>query len=335
MDRMDKVVLLTGATGFLGFRTLEVLVEQPDVKRVLATGRTLKAGMKVHSPKVEYQLGDLANADFVDSLTENITDIVHCAALCSPWGAFEEFYRVNVITQENLIAAAYRRNIKRFVYISTPAVYFNYKDRFEIKENEALPDKCVNHYATTKRVAEILLEKTNLDYIILRPRALTGRGDTVIMPRLIRAVKSGRLKIIGDGKNIVDITAVSNAVDAIMLGMRVKGDALRQTYNITNGEPVVIWDVIRLMLNMIGLNLENKKVPYKIVFLIAWFMEKWARWTGKRREPIYTRYSISTLAKSFTMDISKAKELLGYTPRTSTMESINEFVQWYNADEKG
>lgn len=325
-------ILLTGATGFLGFRTLEKLITDPSIQKITATGRTIKPTHHIINSKVNYQLGDLSDSAFVEQITHGIDAIIHTAALSSPWGDYEMFYASNVKSIQNLIHYAELKGIKKFIYVSTPSIYFNGMDRFNVKESDPLPKKFINQYANTKRMAELELEKSNLDFISLRPRALTGRGDTVIMPRLVRAFDEGRLRIIGDGKNSVDLTAVANVVDALLLSLNAPQKALRQHYNITNGEPVVLWDKIRMVLSEMNRDLTRKKIPYGVVKTIASVMEMKSKITNKK-EPTLTVYGVGTLAKSFTMDISKAKELLGYVPRLNTDEAIHEFVQWYQHNE--
>ncbi len=322
-------ILLTGATGFLGFRTLEKLIELPEVKMIIANGRSLKESHYIKHEKINYQLGDLSNQDFVQELVNQVDYIIHSAALSSPWGTYSDFEKANIISQKNLIKASSNCKIKKFIFISTPSLYFNFKDRFNIKESENLPQQFVNDYAKTKRLAEIEIENSNLPFVILRPRALTGRGDTVIMPRLIRAFDEGKLKIIGNGKNLVDLTSVSNVVDAIILGLKAEGEALNQIYNISNGEPVLLWEKIELVLNKLNRNLPSKKIPHALVHFIASIMELKSKLTNKK-EPALTKYGVGTLTKSFTMDISKAQKLLAYDPKMSTDDAIIEFVNWYN-----
>lgn len=321
-------ILLTGATGGLGFRTLERLIENPKIEKVIATGRVIRPTHFVENSKINYLLGDLENVDFVAELVEKVDYIIHAAALSSPWGKYVEFEKANVITMKNLINAAKKHHIKRFVYVSTPSLYFNGKDRFDVKESDPLPAAFVNAYSKTKREAEVALEKSKIPYVTLRPRALIGRGDTIIMPRLIRAFEEGKLKIIGDGKNIVDLTSLANVADSIELSLFVGDTGLNQIYNITNGEPVKLWETIEKVLLMLGSEMNKKKVPYSIVKMLSQIMELKAKVTNYQ-EPTLTTYGVGILAKSFTMDISKAKTLLGYSPKVSTDEAIDEFVSWY------
>jgi len=321
-------ILLTGATGGLGFRTLEQLIENPKIEKIIATGRVIRPTHFVEHSKVNYLLGDLENADFVSELVKKADYIIHAAALSSPWGKYSEFEKANVFTMNNLINAAKIHNIKRFVYVSTPSLYFNGQDRFEVKESEQLPEAFVNAYSKTKYEVELALEKSGIPFVTLRPRALIGRGDTIIMPRLIRAFEEGKLKIIGDGKNIVDLTSLANVADSIELALFVNDAGLNQIYNITNGEPVQLWETIEKVLSLLGHKMNNKKVPYSVVKFVSQIMELKAKLTNYK-EPALTTYGVGILAKSFTMDISKAKSLLGYSPKISTDEAIDEFVSWY------
>lgn len=326
-------LLLTGATGFLGFRTLERLAEMDEVVSVIATGRSIKETHKIDHPKVKYLLGDLSDAQFVNELVKNVDYVIHAAALSSPWGKYTDFEAANVQSQINLINALKNCNLKRFVYVSTPSIYFDTTNRLNIRETDPLPALFINAYSETKRLAEIELEKSGIPYVILRPRALTGRGDTVIMPRIIRAHDEGRLKIVGNGDNMVDLTSVENVVQAILLSLTADEKAVNQTYNITNGEPVNLWEKITFVLNLMGKELPQKKIPYSVVLMVAQLME-WKSKITNGKEPTLTKYGVGILAKSMTMDISKAKDLLGYNPLVSTDESIIEFVNWYIEHEK-
>jgi nucleoside-diphosphate-sugar epimerase len=320
-------ILVTGATGFLGSRTIEKFAEYPEVEKIIAAGRTIKAVHEVRHPKIEYRLGDLTDENYVESIVKNVDKVVNCAALSSPFGGYEMFKKANIDTQTLVIKMCQRFEIQRYVYVSTPGIYNAYSDRYDIKESDPLPEKLINDYAITKLAAEKLLDNAGLSHIIIRPRALIGRGDTVIMPRLIRAFEEGRLRIIGDGKTVMDMTAVSNVVDAIWLGLNTEEQNCGEAYNITNGKSVNLWDEIRYVLKGLNLELTNKKLSYKTAMRIAGVMEFFAKFTKK--EPTLMRYSVSTLANSLTLDISKATEKLGYEPKITTKEAIDEFLEWY------
>ncbi len=322
-------LLVTGATGFLGSRIIEQFAKHEKVVNIIAAGRTITKIHEVKHPKIKYQLGDLTDANYVFNLVKDVDIVINCASLSSPFGDYNTFKIANIDTQALLIKACEAVKIMRFIYISTPSIYNNYKDRFSIKESDELPKKLINNYAITKLAAEKLLQASTLSYIILRPRALIGRGDTVIMPRLIKAYKEGRLKIIGDGENIVDLTSVSNVVDAIWLSVNTEKSNCSEVYNITNGEPVKLWENIDYVLTGLGYKLSNKKISTNLAMKVASLLEFIAKFTKK--EPTLMKYSVSTLTNSLTMDISKAKLRLGYQPKMSTKNAIDEFLAQYKS----
>lgn len=325
-----KNILVTGATGFLGSRVVEALARNKEVNTIIATGRTLKKSHTVQHPTISYQLGDLTAAKQVEKLVKQVNVIINCAALSSPWGKYDDFYLANVVTQEHLINYALQQNIARFIHISTPSIYYTGKDRFDIKETDPLPKKMVNHYAQTKLIAEQRLLNSTLKSIILRPRALTGRGDRVIMPRLIRAMKEGKLRIIGSGKNIVDLTAVKNVVHAIELALQAKLSTACGIYNISNGEPVELWTMISYVLKGIGLTPPTQRLSKNAAMAIAHLLTFLSKLTPTAKEPALLPYSVGSLSTSLTMNIDAAKQKLGYQPIQTTKESIDEFIDWYN-----
>ena len=326
-------ILLTGATGFLGFRTLERLIQLSSVRKIVATGRILRKSREILNPKVEYVLGDLKDKLFVSTILKDIDIVINTASLSSPWGSEDDFYLANVLTQKHIISSSENLGVKRFIYISSPSIYYNGEDRIMVKENDPLPTRFVNNYSKTKREAEVLLENSNLNYIIIRPRAIIGRGDTVIMPRLIKAHSDGRLKIIGNGENKVDLTSVNNVVESIILSMNAPDGALNNAYNITDRNPVSLWSSINYVLKGIGKEKVNKTVNFRVAYFAAFLLEFVSRWITKK-EPSLTRYSVGVLSKNFTLDVSKAEKLLNYNPVITTEKSIEEFINWYKENEK-
>ena len=326
-----KKIQITGATGFLGSRLVEIMSTIKGLE-ILATGRTLKTQNISKKSNLKYILGNLEDTKFVDSLVKGVDTIIHTAALSSQMGNPKDFQRANVEATKHLLKAAKANKIKKFIFISSPSVYFRFKHQLELKESDTLP-KPVNSYAYSKREAEKLVQSSKIPYIILRPRALIGRGDKVIMPRILRAHREGRLMRMGDETNRVDITPVSNVVDAIILALDADKKAVNQIYNISNGKPELLWPVLDKLLSQLQLPRPTKQISLKLVLVVAKLMELHAKWINGYREPALTVYGVGTLTMSFGMDISKAKKLLGYHPNQSVQEALNEFVEWYTSEQ--
>ena len=326
-----KKILITGATGFLGSRLVEKIADQEGIE-ILATGRSLKAHNTIQKKNVNYILGNLENSKFVDQLFQEIDTVIHTAALSAQFGKLKDFQNANIEITKYLIKSAKYNGVKKFIFISSPSVYFRMKHQLDLKETDTLP-KPVNAYAYTKREAEKLVQSSEIPYIIIRPRALIGRGDTVIMPRIIRAHNEGRLVRMGDESNRADMTPVSNVVDAIILSLNANEKAYNQIYNISNGKPELLWPLLDKLIKQMELPPLEKKVPLGIIMLLAKCMEWHGRWINNYKEPALTTYGIGTLTKSFAMNISKAKKLLGYEPKQTAIEALDEFVEWHKSNQ--
>ena len=320
-------ILVAGATGFLGSRLIEKLDRLNYIGGIIATGRKIRKTHYIESKKIKYLLGDLSDKKFVNQITRGVDIIINCASLSSPWGTYSDFEKANIDTQNNLIQVSKINNIKKIIYISSPGLYYEFKDLIDISENNSLPKKFVNHYAETKFLAEELLKSSKIPYVIFRPKAIIGRGDHVIVPRLIKAYDDQKLKIVGNGKNLVDLTPVSNVVDAIILAINNE-DAINQTFNLSNGKPIKLWEVINYVLKKLNKNKVTKRVPYKIAYYVTYINEIISK-IFNLGEPSTTRYSIGILAKSFTLNIKKANDILKYVPKQTTEEAIEEFLEWY------
>jgi nucleoside-diphosphate-sugar epimerase len=99
-----------------------------------------------------------------------------------------------------------------------------------------------------------------------------------------------------------------------------------EIFNITDGAPQNLWNFIGFLLEKMNLNTQLKKVPYPLAYSVAFLQEKFNSIFKPDIEPPLTRYGIGILKYSLTMDISKAKQLLGYEPIMNSEQSLLEFI---------
>ncbi len=325
-------ILVTGATGFTGGWILKILGEKFGIPLVCGTGRNVERAQSLQEQGFQMITGDLTDAGFVQEKLQEFTHIVHCAALSSPFGAYRDFYTNNVLSTLNILQGI--DTALKMVYISTPSLYFNYTDRINIRESDPLPKRFVNHYTATKYLAEqAVLQYPKLQCVVLRPRAIIGAGDTVIMPRILRAYATGRLKIIGSGQNLSDFTSVKNLAQAVYLALNAGQEANGRIFNITDGEPRPLWPFIEQTLRKLGCHRKLSKIPYTIAYAAAATGE-WYSNRISQKEPVLTRYGVGVLKYSLTMEISAAREILHYMPVITTDQNMDEFVTYYNREKR-
>ena len=321
--------LITGATGFLGGALTRRLHSMGW--DVTALGRNPKKLNQLEDEGIHALLIELKDKKALADVCKDQEIVFHCAALPSPWGNFETFYQANVIGTRNVIRGCEEHHVKRLVYVSTPSLYFDYNSRTDVKETDPLPEP-VSNYSATKILAEQELDEAfarGLATIAIRPRALFGPGDTVIFPRLIPHLQSGRLPILGDGENIVDLTYIENVVDALLLCAESPANTLGKKYNISNGEPVKIWKLVERICDELNLPHPTRKISYKTANAAATVLEALYTIIPTHPEPPLTRVSVSMMANSTTLDISAAKNELGYQPKVSLDEGVERFLNWW------
>ena len=118
---------------------------------------------------------------------------------------------------------------------------------------------------------------------------------------------------------------------AKMLGLDADESALNRVYNICNGNPVQLWPLLDDVFKRLGLEPVAKSIPIHVAKGIAQLLEWHAKYLNGHKEPALTVYGIGTLTKTFAMDISEARQRLGYEPRQTVEEAIQEFIDWHKS----
>lgn len=329
-------ILVTGATGFLGKYVIKEL-EKANVN-IIAIGRREEIGEKLKSNKTNFYKIDFSKVEELENLFKKtkINKVLHLGALSSAWGTWKDFYNSNVLGTENIAKMCIKYNVERLVYISSPSVYTEKKDKFNIKEDELDKKNDLNYYIKSKIMSEEILKKyinKGLYTVILRPRGLIGIGDPSLIPRLLNANSKIGIPIFNDGKNLVDITCVENVAFACILALN-KENINGEVFNITNGEPMEFKVILEKFLRAINEKPKYLKISFNLLYIIASAIERIFKILKKRKEPILTKYILCTLRFSQTLDISKAVEILGYKPIISLEEGINKYGKWWKENKE-
>ncbi|MEO8495214.1 MAG: NAD-dependent epimerase/dehydratase family protein, partial [Planctomycetota bacterium] len=167
----------------------------------------------------------------------------------------------------------------------------------------------------------------------LRPHLIWGPRDQHLIPRLLARARSGQLRRIGDGTNLVDTVYVENAAiahlqaaDALQPGSPVCGRA----YFISQGEPVNCWNWINEILGLARIAPIQKSLSLTTAWRIGAGLETIYRLLGKQNEPRMTRFLAAQLATSHYFDITRAREDFGYSPAISTAEGMRQMAASLN-----
>ncbi|MEO6384547.1 MAG: NAD-dependent epimerase/dehydratase family protein [Thermomonas sp.] len=318
-------VVVTGATGFLGGAVARRLRADSRVE-VAALGRDPRRGAALQQAGIEFEQVELTDYPAVQHALEGADVVIHCAALSSPWGPLPAFHAANVTASEHIARACVEAGTTRLVHISTPSIYHDGQPHLCIQEDAPLPARAINHYAATKREAEqrvlAICGEGGVPVIVLRPRAIFGPGDTAILPRLADALRRGRLRRIGDGSCLVDMSYIDNVVDAVLLAMAAPPALSAHAYNISNGEPVRIWEIIDGLADALAVPRPHARISRASALRVASVLEAGHRLFAPHREPGLMRYGVDLLSVDMTLDISRAQSELGYVPRIGMADAL-------------
>jgi 2-alkyl-3-oxoalkanoate reductase len=323
--------LVTGGTGFLGRRLVE---------RLLAAGRAVSIFGRTPAPDlaqrgVRFIRGSLDDDAGVRAACEGVDTVFHVGAKVGVWGRFDDFFRINVLGTRAVLDGCRVHGVKRLVFTSTPSVVYNGRDLAGADESLPLTTDCPSPYPLTKAQAEreVLAASTpNLQTIALRPHLIWGPGDPHLVPRLLERARAGRLRIIGNARNRVDLVHVENAVDGHLLAEAALrpgavNAAAGRAFFITNGEPVVLWTWINQLLQAIGEPAVTRHVSLRTASLAGLACELAWRILPVRGEPPMTRFVAAELAKDHWFDITAARRDLGYVPRVTMEQGTKELIE--------
>lgn len=306
--------LVTGGAGFIGSNLVEALVGRGESVRVLddfSTGK--KDNLAPWWSKIEVVRGSLTSADDCRASASGIDYILHQGALPSVPKSIAmpaETNAVNVTGTLNLLVAARDAKVKRVVFAASSSVY---GDTPTLPKIETMPATPKSPYAIQKYTAEmycrVFFESYGLETVALRyfnvfgPRQDPTSQYSAVIPKFITAYLADQPPVIfGDGTQSRDFTFIENVIDANLAACTAPSACAGKAMNVACGA--------RTDLNQLA------EVVRKAI--------------GSEQRPKYEPMRAGDVMHSLA-DISRAKALIGYTPRVSFEEGMRRTIAWYKA----
>ena len=314
--------LVTGGGGFLGRYVVEQLLEAGHLVRVFCRGNydaLNRNGIQVFQ-------GDVRDLQAISTACEDMEAVFHIAAIPGIWGRWETYHSINTIGTQHVIQGCQRAGVSRLIYTSSPSVVFDGSDHHEADEALPYPETWMCHYPHSKALAEQAVLQSNSDSLrttALRPHLIWGPGDNHLIPRIIKKARSGRLKRIGDGTNVVSVSYVENTAAAhlqVEESLRNSSNAAGQAYFINEPDSVNLWNWIDELLALVKLPRLHKSISARTAHRIGQLME--LLWITLPGEPPMTRFVASQLAGSHSYSTRAAERDFGYTPLCTTAEGM-------------
>lgn len=329
--------LVTGGGGFLGKAVIRRLLSEGWSVRSFSRGRY----PELESWGVDCHRGDLVDGDAVARAVAGCEVVFHVAAKPGVWGPYSEYYDANVRGTEHVLDACLRERVARLVYTSSPSVVHGGEDIEGGDESLPYPDHFEAPYPETKAMAEQLVlaaSDRNLATVSLRPHLIWGPGDNHLVPKIVARARTGRLRLVGDGRAKVDSVYIDNAAQAHLdaaAQLAPGAPCAGRAYFITNGEPMPIGDLINGILDAAGVAPVTRTVPVGVAVFAGRVLEAVHRVARPDVEPAMTAFLARQLATAHWFDISAARRDLGYRPEVSIAEGLDRLKRWYEGRDEG
>jgi len=325
------LAVVTGGTGFLGSHLVRLLRERGMAVRVL-----LRPGTPAHVVPldVEYRVGDIRDGGAVREAFTGASTVFHLAGLVAPFAPRHRYLEVNVGGTETVIEACLAAGVSRLVYVSSTVVYGIECDRRGLTEEAACAAAFVAPYEESKVRAEELvvrrMHETGLPTVILRPGMGWGPRERVVLPVLIRNLRSRLFFMVGNGRNTLDLSYAGNIAHALWLAA-TRPEAVGKIYNVTDGFGVTCREFLGGLASTLGIPLRRRWVPKALV--APWIALLFHPEPEPKEGPLPPSRTmllrLCALYRDSEPDISRIRKELGYAPPVDFSTGIAETVAWY------
>ncbi len=311
--------LVTGGAGFLGINLIRFLYNKNNEVVSLDIAEFDYPDI---SDKIRIIKGDIRDKKTVNAAAKDIDVIVHTAAAL-PLYSTDDIFSTDIEGTKNLLEAAKENNVKRFIHISSTAVY-GIPDHHPLYEEDKLDG--VGPYGKAK----IFAEKECLEYRdegmcvpIIRPKSFVGPERLGVFDLLFDWAKDGKgFPMIGSGKNRYQLMDVEDLCEAIYLCATLEKDKVNDTFNIGAKEYTTMKEDYQAVLDYAGFGKKIIPLPEKPIILMLRLLETF------KLSPLY-KWVYETASKDSFVSIEKAEEKLGYKPKYSNKEALIRNYKWY------
>lgn len=322
-QQTPRLALVTGGSGFVGGHLIRRLLS--DGWRVLALGRSDKARAEIEALGAEPVEGDLLDRTALAGAMEGIEVVFHVAAHFKLWGPVSLFRRINVEGTRNVVEAAERAAVRRIVYVSAAAVVMGRPEPMRgVTEDMPLHKMPFAPYAASKAEAEEVLLAANgrragFSTVAIRPPFIWGPGMPAL-DRMVETVRAGQFQWVAGGGQALSTCHVDNLCHALILAAdRGSGG---EAFFVSDGEDTTLKSFLTRLLASRGVTPKDRAVPFGIAWTMAGVMGAVWRIFRRKGEPPVTRQMLRFIGKDFTIDVSRARNQLGYAPVISAADGM-------------
>jgi len=339
-----KMILLTGASGFIGSHVLEQMVAQGLPVRILA-----RSGSDValaRSLGVEIRQGDVRDVESLCEAVKGCEQVVHTAARVCDWGTWNDFRETNVEGTLNVLQASKLRGVSHVIVTGSISSYGEencatpkdehapFNPRYPYCLHRVFPS-ALNFYRESKAEAtEKALEfgrKHDLPVTLLEPVWVYGEREfNTGFYSYVKAVQKGCRWMPGSPANTFQVIYARDLASAYVLAVRRRLPGVERMI-IGNPAPVSMYQLFGLFCSEAGFGIPRLLSRWT-VYPVGFAMELAWTLTAAHSPPPLTRGRVNTFYDSIRYSAEKAKNLLGFEAPTSLEQGVRATVQWYKAN---
>lgn len=328
----EDPILITGSTGFIGTRVVESLLERGfrNVRcfvRPSGDAAKLERMAEQHEAKLKIVRGNLLSRDDCERAVDGTRVVYHLAAGTGV-KSFPDAFMNSVVTTRNLLDACLKRNVlKRFVSVSTFAVYSNRNNpRGKVLDESApveeRPEQRGEAYCYAKLRQDQLVEEYGkeygIPYVLVRPGAVYGPGKDGITGRV--GLGTFGLFLHLGGRNAIPFSYVENCAEAIVLAGLVSG-VEGEIFNVVDDDPPSSSEFLRLYKKKVK-HFRSLYLPHSLSYLLCFVWEKYAAWSRGQLPPAFNRLAWHAYWKGSLYSNEKIKSRLGWRQKIATAEGL-------------
>jgi nucleoside-diphosphate-sugar epimerase len=325
-------VIVTGASGFIGTHLVRELKAQGH--KVTALCQLGTSATHLSEQGVTPVMADVTDLASLLEPCGGQDWVFHLAAIVSGYGPWERFVEVGVKGTQNVIDAAEKAGVHRFVHLSSMTVYGTRQNGVRLTEAMPLdenPERW-NYYVRQKILSEKLVWESHqagkIRATVFRPSLVIGPGDRNVVGRTLKFVKSPFGAIVGDGRNRMACVVVDELVRTIVQSATLE-NATGKAYNLSGRNPITQSEYVNLHAEAAGLEPLKRKIPAPVAMMGCAALEHIYRLTRRKNEPFCTRIALALASNDFVMDCSLAAQDLGWQGTADYKEAIRHSVEWY------
>lgn len=320
--------LVTGASGFLGSHVARQLVARGEQVRVLM--RPSSTNRAISDLSLDYVTGDLREPASLDRALAGVTRVFHVAADYRLWARkSRDIYDSNVGGTKNLVEAAKRAGVEKFIYTSTVATIAVHRPALPNESTDAKLEEMVGHYKRSKWMAEreaLAAAKDGLPVTVAMPTTPVGPGDWKPTPtgKIILDFLNGKMPgYVETGLNFVG--AEECAAGHLLVAEKGK---VGERY-LLGGENMTLKQLLDALSKITGLPAPSLKIPHGLALGVAYMNTAFSRLVGK--EPGIPVEGVKIARHMMFVDCSRAQRELGFRPGP-VAAALERAVRWYEAN---